>query len=199
MKRRVNLYRATKKAPAFDKNSLAGNVVIVLAVIGFVLATGLGIYFLDQGNQTDLANLKTEKRNIEAQIQQLQQQFTQKRVSADLQAEIKRITNQIDARKNLMNLLDQIDPEQAFSFSAYMLALAESSRPESWLNKFVINTSEGFLQLGGGASNGPAVSTLLEGIATTAPFDNMAVTRLEVGSRGTGVEFQAEAELNVNE
>lgn len=199
MKQRINLYRATKKASSFDKNSLTGNAVIALAVVGVVLVTGLGVKFLDEKNKADLASIKTEKRNIEARVQQLQDQFSLQAVSPDLQAEIKRIGSQIDDRKNLMSLLDQIDPEQSLSFSSYLSALAESSRSESWLNEFSINTNDRSFQLVGGATDGPAVSSLLESIAKTTPFENMAVTALEVDSQDSGVKFQAEVELSVNE
>lgn len=199
MKQRINLYRATKKASSFDKNSLTGNAVIALAVVGVVLVTGLGVKFLDEKNKADLASIKTEKRNIEARVQQLQDQFSLQAVSPDLQAEIKRIGSQIDDRKKLMSLLDQIDPEQSLSFSSYLSALAESSRSESWLNEFSINTNDRSFQLVGGATDGPAVSSLLESIAKTTPFENMAVTALEVDSQDSGVKFQAEVELSVNE
>lgn len=199
MKQRINLYRATKKASSFDKNSLTGNAVIALAVVGVVLVTGLGVKFLDEKNKADLASIKTEKRNIEARVQQLQDQFSLQAVSPDLQAEIKRIGSQIDDRKKLMSLLDQIDPEQSLSFSSYLSALAESSRSESWLNEFSINTNDRSFQLVGGATDGPAVSSLLESIAKTTPFEDMAVTALEVDSQDSGVKFQAEVELSVNE
>ncbi|MGB0206279.1 MAG: hypothetical protein ACPF9K_14720 [Neptuniibacter sp.] len=199
MKQRINLYRATKKTSSFDKNSLTGNAVIALAVVGVVLIAGLGVKLLDEENKADLASIKTEKRNIEARVQQLQDQFSLQAVSPDLQAEIKRISSQIDDRKNLMSLLDQIDPEQSLSFSSYLSALAESSRSESWLNEFSINTNDRSFQLVGGATDGPAVSSLLESIAKTTPFENMAVTALEVDSQDSGVKFQAEVELSVNE
>lgn len=199
MKQRINLYRATKKASSFDKNSLTGNAVIALAVVGVVLVAGLGVKLLDEKNKADLASIKTEKRNIEARVQQLQDQFSLQAVSPDLQAEIKRIGSQIDDRKKLMSLLDQIDPEQSLSFSSYLSALAESSRSESWLNEFSINTNDRSFQLVGGATDGPAVSSLLESIAKTTPFENMAVTALEVDSQDSGVKFQAEVELSVNE
>ncbi len=199
MKQRINLYRVTKKTSSFDKNSLTGNAVIALAVVGLVLLVGLGVKFLDEKNKADLASIKTEKRNVEARVQQLQDQFSLQAVSPDLQAEIKRINSQIDDRKNLMSLLDQIDPEQSLSFSSYLSALAESSRSESWLNEFSINTNDRSFQLVGGATDGPAVSSLLESIAKTTPFENMAVTALEVGSQGSGVKFQAEVELSINE
>ena len=199
MKQRINLYRATKKTSSFDKNSLTGNAVIALAVVGVVLIAGLGVKLLDEKNKADLASIKTEKRNIEARVQQLQDQFSLQAVSPDLQAEIKRIGSQIDDRKNLMSLLDQIDPEQSLSFSSYLSALAESSRSESWLNEFSINTNDRSFQLVGGATDGPAVSSLLESIAKTTPFENMAVTALEVDSQDSGVKFQAEVELSVNE
>lgn len=199
MKQRINLYRVTKKTSSFDKNSLTGNAVIALAVVGLVLLVGLGVKFLDEKNKADLASIKTEKRNVEARVQQLQDQFSLQAVSPDLQAEIKRISSQIDDRKNLMSLLDQIDPEQSLSFSSYLSALAESSRSESWLNEFSINTNDRSFQLVGGATDGPAVSSLLESIAKTTPFENMAVTALEVGSQGSGVKFQAEVELSINE
>jgi hypothetical protein len=98
-----------------------------------------------------------------------------------------------------MSLLDQIDPEQSLSFSSYLSALAESSRSESWLNEFSINTNDRSFRLVGGATDGPAVSSLLESIAKTTPFENMAVTALEVGSQDSGVKFQAEVELSINE
>ena len=199
MKQRINLYRATKKTSSFDKNSLTGNAVIALAVVGVVLIAGLGVKFLDEKNKADLASIKTEKRNTEARVQQLQDQFSLQAVSPDLQAEIKRISSQIDDRKNLMSLLDQIDPEQSLSFSSYLSALAESSRSESWLNEFSINTNDRSFQLVGGATDGPAVSSLLESIAKTTPFEDMAVTALEVDSQDSGVKFQAEVELSVNE
>ena len=199
MKQRINLYRVTKKASSFDKNSLTGNAVIALAIVAVVLVAGLGLKFLDEKNKADLASIKTEKRNIEARVQQLQDQFSLQAVSPDLQAEIKRISSQIDDRKNLMSLLDQIDPEQSLSFSSYLSALAESSRSESWLNEFSINTNDRSFQLVGGATDGPAVSSLLESIAKTTPFENMAVTALEVDSQDSGVKFQAEVELSVNE
>jgi hypothetical protein len=199
MKQRINLYRATKKTSSFDKNSLTGNAVIALAVVGVVLISGLGVKFLDEKNKADLASIKTEKRNIEARVQQLQDQFSLQAVSPDLQAEIKRIGSQINDRKNLMSLLDQIDPQQAINFSSYLSALAESSRSESWLNEFSIHTNDRSFQLVGGATDGPAVSSLLESIAKTTPFENMAVTALEVDSQDSGVKFQAEVELSVNE
>jgi hypothetical protein len=199
MKQRINLYRVTKKTSSFDKNSLTGNAVIALAVVGLVLIAGLGVKFFDEKNKADLASIKTEKRNVEARVQQLQEQFSLQAVSPDLQAEIKRINSQIDDRKNLMSLLDQIDPEQSLSFSSYLSALAESSRSESWLNEFSINTNDRSFRLVGGATDGPAVSSLLESIAKTTPFENMAVTALEVGSQDSGVKFQAEVELSINE
>lgn len=199
MKQRINLYRATKKTSSFDRHSLTGNAVLVCAVIGVLFIAGLLVKFLDQNNKAELAHLKSEKHNIEARVQQLQEKFSLQAVSPDLQAEIKRINNQIDARKNLMSLLDQIDPEQKISFSSYLSALAESSRPESWLNEFSINTNDHSFLIVGGAKDGPAVSLLLKSIANTAPFENMAVTALEIGSQDSGVKFQAEVELSVNE
>ncbi len=199
MKQRINLFQVSQKSTSFDKNSLSGNAVIAVVVIGVVLVLGLGLKFFADTKQAELANLKTEKRNVEAQVQALQKKFSSQTVSVDLQAEIKRLKGQIDSRGDLMSLLDQIDPEQTYSFSAYLLALAESSEADSWLTDFSINTKDRSFLITGGAANGPAVSSMLESIAKTTPFADMAVTSLEVQSEGSNVRFQAEAELSVNE
>ena len=199
MKQRINLYRDTNTATSFDRNSLFGSVIIVIAVIGIVFLSGLGLKLFDESQKSDLAQLKATKANQDAEVQMLQEKFSSQTVSSDLQAEIERIKNQINSRKDLMSLLDQIDPQQALSFSSYLSALAESSRSESWLNSFSINTSDRSFTIVGGAVNGPAVSSLLEAIAKTTPFSDMAVTALEVESVDSGVQFQAEAELSVND
>ena len=199
MKQRINLYRVTKQSVSFDKNSLSGNAIIVSAVIGLVFIVGMGLKFLDGNNKAELANLETEKRNVEAQVQLLQQKYSSQSVSPDLKTEIGRVKEQIESRNDLMSLLDQIDPEQTFSFSSYLTALSESSRPGSWLNNFIINTNEHSFQVEGGAIDGPAVSSMLEAIAKTTPFTDMVVNALEVKSEDSGVKFQAEAELSVNE
>lgn len=199
MKQRINLYRATKKSASFDKSSLSGSAIIVFAVFGLVFIAGMGLKFLDENNKAELANLETEKRNVEAQVQLLQQKYSSQSVSPDLKTEIERVKEQINSRNDLMSLLDQIDPEQTFSFSSYLAALSESSRPGSWLNNFTINTDERSFQIEGGATDGPAVSSMLEAVAKTTPFADMVVNALEVKSEDSGVKFQAEAELSVNE
>ncbi|MFY0678793.1 MAG: hypothetical protein JXR18_16085 [Neptuniibacter sp.] len=199
MKQRINLYRNTNTATSFDRNSLSGSVTIVIAVISIVFLSGLGLKLFDESQKSDLAKLKVTKANQEAEVRMLQEKFSSQAVSSDLQAEIERIKNQINSRKDLMSLLDQIDPQQALSFSSYLSALAESSRSESWLNSFSINTSDRSFNIVGGAVNGPAVSSLLEAIAKTTPFSDMTVTALEVESVDSGVHFQAEAELSVND
>lgn len=199
MKQRINLYRENNSPTSFDINSLSGSVTIVIAVISIVFLSGLGLKFFDESLKSDLAKLKETKANREAEVQMLQDKFSSQTVSSDLQAEIERVKNQINSRQDLMSLLDQIDPQQTLNFSSYLSALAESSRSESWLNSFSINTSDRSFTIVGGAVNGPAVSSLLEAIAKTTPFSDMAVTGLEVESVDSGVQFQAEAELSVND
>lgn len=199
MKRRINLYKDSGPQAGFDKNSLTGNAIIVMAVIFVVLLFGLGLKFYADSKKQYLASLKAEQNEIESQVQALQSKFTSQQVSPDIKAEQDRIKNQIMSRRTLMSLLDQIEPEQAVSFSSYMYALSDASLADSWLTRFSIDMDQKTFSMLGEAAAGPDVSVMLEEIGKTKPFSGMAVGSLNVETNDSGVRFQAVAELNVNE
>ncbi|MGH1462358.1 MAG: hypothetical protein ACRBB6_10000 [Neptuniibacter sp.] len=199
MKKRINLFRGSDSKSGFDKNSLTGSTLIVLAVIGIVLSAGLGLKLLVNSEKEQLASLRAEQKEIELKVQDLQSKFTNLKVSTDLKAEQDRIRNQILSRRTLMSLLDQIDAKQTVSFSSYMQALADASLANSWLTNFSLDIEKQAFNLAGEATAGPNVSEMLVEIGKTKPFSGIAISSLDVKSTDRGVQFQALAELRDNE
>lgn len=199
MKKRINLYQDTGPKAGFDKNSLTGSAIIVIAIVAMVLLSGLGLKFYVDGKKEHLASLKAEQKQLESQVQALQAKFTNTQINPVIKAEQDRLKQQIIARRTLMSLLDQIEPEQTVSFSSYMHALADASQKDSWLTSFSIDMESKAFKASGEATEGPYVSLMLEEIGKTSSFRGMTVGALNVETAASGVRFQAVAELKVNE
>lgn len=199
MKQRINLYNPHEPKQAFDPLSYRGSLAIAATVAAVFLLLGLGLSFYAGYQQSHVAELSKEKKNIEAAVMAEQARFAHTEVNTEILAEQKRLQNEIASRQQLKNLLYRIQPSQGASFSSYLYALAEASLPESWLIEFQLdNTQHSFIALGA-AVDAPAVPVLLETVSATEAFQGMSVSELDLESSESGVLFKVTAELRAYE
>ncbi|WP_415906310.1 hypothetical protein ACMXYX_17065 [Neptuniibacter sp. QD72_48] len=195
MKQRINLYNPHKSKKKFELLSLQGSVTVAIAVITVVLLCGLGLNWYASEQERTFAKLQNDKVKIDEAVSAEQARFSSLQVQPEILAEQQRLKDEIAARKALQSLLHKVQPAQSVNFSSYLYALADASLTESWLSQFVLDNGNRSFALGGGAVDGPSVASMIESIASTEEFQGMNVNRLTVNAEGSGVRFEALAEL----
>ncbi|PIE20534.1 MAG: hypothetical protein CSA61_01205 [Neptuniibacter caesariensis] len=195
MKQRINLYNPYKPKEKFDPLSFKGALTLVSVLSVIAIAIGAGLYVFAEQKLAELAELQTKRSALESNVAEEQMRFESLQVKPEILVEKKRLKSEIQSRERLKLLLHRLQPEQSAAFSEYLYAFSEASQPESWLEKFVLNTDERRLQLDGAAANGPAVPAMLEALGQTEMFQGMSVGDLTVEALESGVKFQVAAEL----
>jgi hypothetical protein len=199
MKQRINLYSSNKAKTKFDPLSFSGSLSIAAAIIFLCLSLGVGLSFYADSQKEQVAELKTTKKKLDAEVVNEQARFTNQQARPELLAEKARLQQEISSRKQLKALLHRVQPSNGSRFSAYLSALAEASMPQSWFVKFRLDNQQQRFVAKGLAVDGPAIPLMLEAIGRTETFQGMSVGQLKVQSTVKGVAFDVTAELRAYE
>ncbi len=195
MKKRINLYTSVKKRSPFDPLGFHSSLIIFASVVvGVVLLSAvLNVYAQSQENR--LSELQQRRATQDKAIAEAEARLKNRQVDAEITAEQQRLRAKIASHKQILQFFSRIEPVQSYGFAEYLLALAERSRPESWLTNFTLDAEQNIFLIQGAAIDGPSVPLMLESLGQSRAFRGISVGSLSVEATASGVQFQVDAEL----
>lgn len=191
MEQRINLYQAdlfVKEAP------LSARMMLIL-LGGFLclLLLVYGVYFWRvQQLDHQLLQLQQLKNNASERLAQMQVQFPPKQKSPALQREIERLSQELERKQPLLDLVSGASFGNSTGFSRYLEGLARQTLKGVWLNRIDVDLTGPAIDLEGNALQPELVPALLQKLASEKVFsglnfNSLLLNRPENG--GSYIEF----------
>lgn len=181
MRQQINLYLPAQSDERKPRASRALGVVAAGVVVVLLMIWGFGSYQVS----------RLETAVVALRSRQTTQEQTMSAVSAmrpsnvglpQLQAQVKRLTAEVTARQQALDLLHAGGAGQKGRFAARMTALARQHPDGLWIDSIVLSGTTGAMIVGGGTLNADLVPRYLRALADEAAlngtrFDRLAIER----------------------
>jgi Tfp pilus assembly protein PilN len=170
MKQQINLYQPMFRRirPVFAARSMLRGLAFAILGLGSLYAYAAWQVHALQGEVDGLAGQRTVA--VE-QLTRLEQTVPQRERSRLLASEVERLEEEVERRRELIDVLAERVTGEAYGFSSHLAGLARQRVEGLWLTRLAIRDSGESLELGGSALRPELVPTLVQRLADEPVFE----------------------------
>ncbi len=162
----INFYREEFKKPVII---LPARQIALLTLVAALLLVALGAYLniAAEGMKKQLIIAQTQKENLTAQLQSLQDNYKEPTEDPALINQIRQLDLNIEQKQELANFLKTESSKIEFSFSAALQGLAEKHIEGLWLTEISIQSQGGRYHLRGVTQRAALIPDYIENLKTS--------------------------------
>ncbi|HEY4214752.1 MAG TPA: hypothetical protein VGM84_24960 [Steroidobacteraceae bacterium] len=196
-RQQINLYQPTAgegKRPFSARAAAISIAVVVASVLGI---WGYGTWEVSRV-QRSVSALEQQKQRQDVAVTAVDSIHAARANPAQLQAQVKELTAQVDIRRHALELLQQGAEGDASGFSGRLSSLAHSHVDGLWIDHVVLSGSDGTMTLEGIAADADLVPRFLNGLSrdhslSGVRFEQLAIERSRTTPASGSLHFRVQS------